>query len=128
MDKYYDRAMLDIYSDYLISSFGRTTATGLSELLDGAISHDRVSRFMGTAPLTSRELWRLVKPLVRQFESEDAVIVADDTILGKPYCDESELVCWHWDHSKNQSVKGINLVSLLYYSPKNEGVSLPVAF
>jgi DDE superfamily endonuclease len=128
MDKYYDRAILDLYSDYLISSFGRTTATGLSGLLSGTVSHDRVSRFMATEPLSSPELWRLVKPLLRQVEGEDGVIVADDSILEKPYCDESALVCWHWDHSKNRSVKGINLVSLLYHSPKSEGVCLPVAF
>lgn len=30
-----DRKFLDLYSDYLISSFGKVTATGLSELLDG---------------------------------------------------------------------------------------------
>ncbi len=31
----------EIYSDYLIASFGLTTATGLSDLLDGQISHDK---------------------------------------------------------------------------------------
>ena len=46
MDKYFDRAVLDLYTDYLLSSFGRTTATGLSDLLDGEISHDRISRFL----------------------------------------------------------------------------------
>jgi len=30
--------LLDLYSDYLISAFGQTTATGLSSLLDGEIS------------------------------------------------------------------------------------------
>jgi hypothetical protein len=37
--------LLDIYSDSLISSSGETSATGLSRLLDGEISHDAVSRF-----------------------------------------------------------------------------------
>ncbi|MCY4605689.1 MAG: IS701 family transposase, partial [Gemmatimonadetes bacterium] len=30
-----DKKLLDLYSDYLLSSFGATTATGLSSLLDG---------------------------------------------------------------------------------------------
>jgi hypothetical protein len=30
--------MLDLYSDYLISSFGASTATGLARLLDGNIN------------------------------------------------------------------------------------------
>jgi hypothetical protein len=38
--------LLETYSDYLLSSFGQTTATGLSSLLDGAISHDQVTRFL----------------------------------------------------------------------------------
>ena len=37
-----DNEMFDLYRDYLISSFGQTTATGLSALLDGLISHDRI--------------------------------------------------------------------------------------
>src|SRR5438874_2479624 len=104
MDKYFDRAVLDLYSDYLLSSFGLTTATGLSELLGGAVSHDRISRFLNSEPLTSSTLWRLVKPLVRQVQSEDAVLVMDDSILAKPYTDESELICWHWAHAHDQTI------------------------
>ena len=37
---------LDLYTDYLLSSFGQTTATGLSALLDQAVSHDDVTRFL----------------------------------------------------------------------------------
>jgi hypothetical protein len=39
--------ILDLYSGYLIASFNVATATGLSELLDGALSHDQISRFLG---------------------------------------------------------------------------------
>jgi len=35
---------LDLYTDYLLSSTGPTTATGLSRLLDGTLSHDHVTR------------------------------------------------------------------------------------
>ncbi|MEK7254584.1 MAG: IS701 family transposase, partial [Bacteroidota bacterium] len=38
--------ILDLYSDYLIASFNFATATGLSGLLDGALSHDQISRFL----------------------------------------------------------------------------------
>jgi hypothetical protein len=47
--------LLDLYSDYLISAFGQTTATGLSALLDGAISHDRVQRFLAGPQRTSAD-------------------------------------------------------------------------
>jgi len=38
--------MLDVYTDYLITSFSHTTATGLSAMLDGQVSHDKVTRFL----------------------------------------------------------------------------------
>jgi len=41
-----DKDLLELYSDYLLSSFGATTATGLSALVDGAVSHDQVTRFL----------------------------------------------------------------------------------
>ena len=37
---------LDLYTDYLLSSTGPTTATGLSRLLDGTLSHDHVTRWL----------------------------------------------------------------------------------
>ena len=90
-----DKQLLDIYSDYLICSFGATTATGLSTLLGGAFSHDQITRFLCKSDFTSAALWRLVKPLVRQIQSDDAVLVLDDSLEEKPYTAESELVCWH---------------------------------
>jgi hypothetical protein len=41
-----ENTLLDIYSGYLIGLFSRTTATGLSRLLDNAVSHDRGTRFL----------------------------------------------------------------------------------
>lgn len=117
--------LLEIYSDYLLSSFGQTTATGLSNLLDGELSHDQITRFLNRDDYDSKLLWHQVKKTVREIESEDGVLIFDDTIQEKPYTDENELVCWHFDHTRGQSVKDINLLNCLYHSG---GVSLPVAF
>ena len=117
--------LLEIYSDYLLSSFGQTTATGLSNLLDGALSHDQVTRFLNRDDYDSKTLWQHVKKTVREMEREDGVLIFDDTIQEKPYTDENELVCWHFDHTKGRSVKGINILNCLYHVG---GVSLPVAF
>lgn len=57
-----NESLLDLYSDYLISSFGPTTATGLAALLDQQISHDKFTRFLASEAKTSRHLWHLVKP------------------------------------------------------------------
>lgn len=117
--------LLDLYTDYLISSFGQVTATGLSRLLNGAVSHDQVTRFLSREPKRSADLWRIAKPLVRSIETETGVIVIDDTIEEKEYTDENELVCWHFDHSKGRNVKGINFLSALYVTEQG---ALPVAF
>lgn len=120
-----NKELLEVYSDYLISSFSYTTATGLSGMLDGAISHDKITRFLGSEDFDAKTLWKTVKPLVRKYEQNDGVLIVDDTIEEKPYTDESELVCWHYDHSKNRMVKGINMVNVLY---QTERIRLPVNY
>lgn len=117
--------LLDLYTDYLISSFGPVTATGLARLLEGQVSHDQVTRFLAGEPKNSAALWRIAKRFVRQVERDDGVIVIDDSIEEKPYTDENELVCWHWGHSKGRNVKGINFLSALYVTDQ---AALPVAF
>lgn len=117
--------MLDLYSDYLLASFGATTATGLSELLSGEVSHDQVTRHLSSKKKTSAELWQMVKPFVGKVQSKRGVLIIDDSIEHKPYTDENDIICWHFDHSTGQMVKGINFMSALYHS---KGVSIPVGF
>jgi len=116
---------LDLYTDYLISSLGQTSATGLSSLLDNAVSHDAVTRFLNQPDHDSKALWKLVKPDVRRMESDDGLLIVDDSISEKPYTDSNGLICPHFDHCKNRYVNGINFVSLLY---RSNGVQLPVGF
>ncbi len=104
-----NKELLDIYSDYLISAFGQTTGTGL----------------LGKERFGAAELWQIVKVYVRQIQQEDGVIIIDDTIAEKPYTDENDIICWHYDHSQDRSVKGINFVTSLYHVG---GYSLPVGF
>jgi hypothetical protein len=120
-----NRENLDIYTDYLICTNGSTTATGLSAMLEGDISHDQVTRFLSAREYGSKELWGEVKATVRQIERDDGCLIFDDTIQEKAWTDENEIVCWHFDHCKGRSVKGINLLNALYYSGD---VSIPVAF
>lgn len=75
-----DTQLLDIYSDYLISSFSYTTATGLSQALEGSISHDKVTRFLSAEDYDSKQLWKLVKPTVRKIETNDGMLIVDDTV------------------------------------------------
>jgi len=120
---------LDLYTDYLLSSTGPTTATGLSRLMDGALSHDHITRWLSHAQWGSADVWRQAKPLIRQAEAqrpagEFAVLIVDDSILEKAHTNANELICTHWDHSQQRYVKGLNFVSLLYQA---EELALPLA-
>lgn len=116
---------LDLYVDYLICSTSYTTATGLSRVTDNAVSHDKVTRFLSDHTFTAADLWKQAKALYKTIQSDDGVIIIDDSIEEKPYTDENELIAWHHDHVKNRSTKGINFVTAFYDAP---GGRLPVGY
>lgn len=120
-----NKEQLELYTDYLISTFGYATATGLSRMVEGQVSHDQVTRFLSQEAYISKDLWLQVKPTVREVERADGVIIFDDTIQEKPYTDENEVMCWHYDHSKGRAMQGFNLLNCLYHV---QDVSIPVAF
>ncbi|MCD8499813.1 MAG: transposase [Gammaproteobacteria bacterium] len=121
-----DKRLLDIYSDYLISQSHYATATGLADLLNGEISHDKISRFLRLEDYESKELWQYVKPSVRQHEASTCgVLVLDDTISEKHYTDENAINCWHFSHAKHRHVKGINLLSCLV---RYDDIALPIGY
>ncbi|USE34312.1 transposase [Endozoicomonas sp. SCSIO W0465] len=117
--------LIELYSDYLLSSSGKTTATGVSELLDNVYSHDQFTRLLSNNEFTSRDLWLYVKPVVRQVECSDGVLIFDDTIQEKQFSKENALNTWHFDHTKNRTVKGINLLNAHYHAGD---ASIPVAY
>ena len=104
-----DKAQLELYTDYLLSTFGYVTATGLSAMVNGQVSHDQVTRFLSGDEYTSKDLWQEVKATVRKMERDDAVLIFDDTVQEKPYTDENEVMCWHYDHSKGRAVQGFKI-------------------
>lgn len=108
------KKILDIYSDYLICQNKYATATGLSDLLSGDISHDKITKYLNSKDLGSKELWVYVKPEMRKHERDKGgVLILDDSIEEKPYTDENEIVAWHHSHAKGRHVKGINILSCL---------------
>lgn len=117
--------IFDLYSDYLLVNQGQPTATRLSTLVEGKLSHDSITRSLSGQDYGSRELWKVVKPFVSQIAQEDAVLIADDTVEEKPYMDSNQLIRYHFDHCQGRTIKGINQVTVLYHSGQT---SLPVAY
>ena len=70
-------------------------------------------------------MWHFIKPLIREIESDAACLIIDDSIEEKPYTDENDIICWHYDHSKRMNVKGINFLNCLYQTGE---VALPIGF
>jgi len=115
--------LLDLYTDYLISSCGLATATGMSAALDNRITHDRVTDLLSSGYISSRRLWAEVKPMCEEIEQDDAVLIIDDSVEAKPYTDSNDMIQWHFDHTLGRSVKGVNFISAIYHSWE---MSLPV--
>ena len=111
----------DLYTDYLLSSTGLTTATGFSQLTEGVISHDKITRQLASGEYDSKYLWQVVKPMVQEICSsdEEVILCMDDSIEEKRYTDESELICWHHDHALNRSVKGVNFLTALVHTKES---------
>jgi len=118
--------ILDLYTDYLICTTGLATATGLSASLDYHLSHDKVTRFLTKLNGDPKLLWSEVKRNVRKIENTGiGYLIIDDTIEEKPYTDQSELINWHYSHSKHCQVKGINILSALI---RYGDVALPIDY
>ena len=56
-----EKTNLDLYTDYLLSTFGAAMATGLSAMVDGEDSHDQITRFLSAQEYTSKDLWQQVR-------------------------------------------------------------------
>ncbi len=98
-----EKEKLELYTDYLICNSGFATATGLSAMLEGDMSHDQLTRYLSAREYTSKDLWAKVKVTVRQIEQEDGCLIIDDTIQEKSWTDENEIMCWHYDRSQKIS-------------------------
>lgn len=119
------KELLEIYTDYLIAQNHHATATGLSTVLDGEISHDKITRFLTRSNYGSQDLWEITKPTIRKIESESGVLCLDDSIAEKAYTDENDIICWHYSHAKGRVMKGIDLLSCMV---RYDDVALPVGF
>lgn len=123
------RDAFELYVDYLLSSPRTATATGLSAVLDNAMKHDYISDSLSQPELDNKAFWQEVKSFVRQIEHSEAYLSIDDVIVAKPHTTENELICYHYDHTKGNTVKGINILNfMLSGSTDDQGVNCPLAW
>jgi hypothetical protein len=118
-----DKKLRDLYWDYFLSSFGTTTATRLSKLLNGAISHNQVTRFLSVMvkrPMAGGEIIRTGNRIGRR---------GTYSLMIAPKRSHTPMRTTSFaganNHTQDCNGKGINFLTALYHS---HGVSLPVAF
>lgn len=115
----------DLYMDYLISSTQLATCTGLSRVLDGAISHDKFTRLLSKGNFNSKTLWQQSKVLAQEISQSNylKVLSFDDSLMAKPHTKENALNCWHFDHCSGKSVKGVQFLTALF---NTQDMNVPV--
>lgn len=125
------KALFDLYVDYLIGNSGEVTATGLSAVSNGLVSHDQVTRLLNGhhGEFTAAAYWKRIKPLIREVNDPEGVMIIDDFVEEKPHSKENDLIAYHYSHLQGGPVKGINIVHLLYSVAQTaQRVNIPVAF
>jgi hypothetical protein len=102
-----------------LASTRKTTATGLSELADGTVSHDQITRFLAGEELNGKSLWMKTKKLIRQYGNGEGRLIFDGTAVEKAYMDGNETICRYYDRGKGRNAKGINILAA-FYTAENE--------
>ncbi len=111
------------YIAYLLSSPAKSSCVQAGEVLE--VSHDEVNRFLLSGSYQGSDLFQAVKDSI---ELAGGTLTVDDTVLDKPYSELSStgLAGFFWSGKHHRTVKGINLIVLLYTTCS--GYSIPVNF
>ena len=115
--------LTDLYRESLMISQGQVSCTGLSSMMEATVSHDKFTRLLSSGYMNEEYLWKSAKPICHEIRSKDAVFIIDESVEAKPYTDENELICWHYDHVSGKNIKGVSMLTGLYHSG---GMSVPV--
>jgi hypothetical protein len=76
------------------------------------LSHDSISRWLSSTRCTPKDVWKAAQGEV--LNSQQGVIVADETVLNKSRSQKIELVRWQYSGTEHDIVKGIGLLTLLW--------------
>lgn len=101
----------DLYSHFLLSTFGRHSIIWLARLLDNQPSHDSWTRWLSNAKLRPRIIWEDVQ---KKVDLSSGYLVIDDSVADKWYSKQIDLVKRQYSGTHHRLVDGIGVVSLLW--------------
>lgn len=113
------------YIHFLIASVDVFTCTEAAKCQpsgETSPSHDAFTRLLQRQPPDTDALWTEVNSIV---EPEKCFLIADDTLLDKPYAKKMDLVYHQWSGKQHRIVNGINVSTLLW---TNGSAMIPVDF
>ena len=111
------------YIHFLVAAQKAFTCTEASRShpdTDAPPAHDAFTRLLQRRPPDTEALWQEAEPVV---ERDEGLLILDDTTLDKPYANKIEHVTWHWSGKHGRTVKGINLLTLLWRGSAKEDSS-----
>lgn len=74
-------------------------------------AHDSLNRMLHRIQPNTEDLWREAQP---QVNPQEGLLLLDDSTLDKPYAKKIDLVYRHWSGKHHNTVRGINLLTLLW--------------
>jgi hypothetical protein len=102
------------YIQFLVASQGRVSCSEAARVQPRspfAPAHDSFSRLLQRLEPDPQQLWLEAEPLVRRGRG---LLVLDDSALDKLYARRIELATRHWSGKHKATVRGINLITLLW--------------
>jgi DDE superfamily endonuclease len=104
----------ETYIDFLVASQGRVSCSEAARVQPEspfAPAHDSFTRLLIRQEPDPETLWEEAEPLV---EKNQGVLIFDDSTLDHLYARHMALVTRHWSGKHRKTVRGINLISLLW--------------
>jgi hypothetical protein len=102
------------YINFLIAAsavYSCTEAARCYSSLVNAPSHDCFTRLLQNQSSDTDSLWNEVSKFVTP---KKGYLIADDTVLDKPYSEKMGFVRYQWSGKHHRTVKGIGLVTLVW--------------
>jgi Transposase DDE domain len=83
-----------------------------------SLSHDKITRFLSSNPMSEHHFYEQIyfdKPLY-----SGGYLIFDDTVLDKSHSNQIEMVRKQYSGNVGGLVRGIGIVNMLYYTPRDE--------
>jgi hypothetical protein len=104
-----------LYKQFLVSSQINYTCTYLSEHLEG-LDENSIYRFLQNHRFRPRLVWEKTREVIKL--SKNGYIIFDDTVLDKNFSFKIEGSRKQYSGDKHKVIKGIGVVTCLYYNPE----------